>query len=344
MAADQGLAYKMRVYRQAKLSNLNARLEHVHEVSGKSKAWILRDMYHCMRKFGSGYNDYTMYHFWELDDQTRDTYLTRFRSKALVEQMNDASYAHCFDNKNEFDQLFEKFVKRDYVDMPNATDEDIRNYYESHDKTFAKMLDLSCGTGAEKLNMEDFASADEFVKYVREKGFGVLEDVIENHPVLDEVNPYALNTMRMITLIGDDGKPNLLYAAQKFGLGQRIVDVFGMHAPIDLETGILNYPFHSGDTRHDKGLMTEHPITHKKVVGLQIPYWQEAKDMILEASMVVPQFRYVGWDVAVTKDGPLIIEGNNYTAYDYMQLPGQSDSRIGIIPRIKEIAPSYDYR
>ena len=330
----------MRVLKGAKVKNLNDRLEQIHETSGKSKFWLFWDMYHCMKKFGSGYNDYTMYHFWELDDKTRDTYMTRFRNKKFINLVNDERFTHIFDNKNESDKLFAKFMKRTYVDVVNATDEDIRNYYESHDKTFAKMLNLSCGEGAELIEMSKFQDADEFVKYVREKGFGVLEDVVENHHVLKEINPYALNTMRMITLIGDDGKPYLLFAAQKFGLGKRIIDVFGMHSPIDLETGRIDYPFHSGRTISDI-YYTEHPVTHKNVIGITVPYWEETKKMILEAAMVVPQVRYIGWDVAVTEDGPVIIEGNNFSAYDYMQLPGQSDSRIGILPRIQEIVPSF---
>ncbi|MGN0709475.1 MAG: sugar-transfer associated ATP-grasp domain-containing protein [Anaerovoracaceae bacterium] len=339
---ESNLSYKFRVFSNAKLSTMNQRIDYIHKISGKSKAWLFADMMHCARKFGSGYNDYTMYHFWELDDATRDTYLTRFRSKALINQVNDERFSHCYDNKNEFDEIFAEYEKRSFVDMTTATDDDIKKYYETHERTFGKMLDLSCGIGAESIKMSDFDTADDFVKYVREKNFGVLEDLVENHHALKEINPYALNTMRLITLIGDDGEPHLLFAAQKFGLGKRVVDVFGMHSPIDIETGVCNYPFHSGDTAADQ-FYTEHPITHKNVIGFKVPYWEESKEMILKASLVVPQIRYVGWDVAVTEDGPVIIEGNNYTAYDYMQLPKQSDSRIGIIPEIKKIVPSYKY-
>ncbi len=42
--------------------------------------------------------------------------------------------------------------------------------------------------------------------------------VIENHPDLDKVYSGSANTMRMITIIGDDGKPHLIYAVQKFGI------------------------------------------------------------------------------------------------------------------------------
>lgn len=341
--AESKLKYRLRILKSASFGKLNECVTTVHERTGRSKLSCLKDIIKCTRKYGSGYYDYVIFHFYELTDEQRDTYLTRFRNKSLITQFNDESYSHCFDNKNEFNKIFKEFVKRDFVDMTTADKNEITAYFERHDRIFAKMLDLDKGRGAELLKKENFKDADEFYDYVKEKNFGVLEDVIVNHPDIANIYPHCLNTMRMITLIGDDGDPYLLFAAQKFGDGGRFVDVYGMHSPIDLETGEVKYPFHSGDTTSDI-FYTEHPYTGKPLTGFKVPLWEETKDMILKAAMVVPQLRYVGWDVAVTPNGPLIIEGNNYSAYEYMQLPGQTPDKIGIIPRLKKIVPSYRYK
>ena len=70
------------------------------------------------------------------------------------------------------------------------------------------MKDLECGIGCERLVTSDFENFDAFYSYIKEKGFGTLEGVIENHPDLDKVYSGSANTMRMITIIGDDGKPH----------------------------------------------------------------------------------------------------------------------------------------
>ena len=204
------------------------------------------------------------------------------------------------------------------------------------------MLDLDSGRGAELLNMEDFPSEEAFCTYVREKGFGVLENVVENHDKLNAVNPYALNTMRLSTLIGDDGKPYIFCMLPKFGLEKRIVDVRGMHSPIDIDTGIITQKFHSGNVTTDITYDT-HPTTGAVLKDFEVPLFKEATEMILEAAMEVPELRYVGWDVAVTNEGPVIIEGNNYTSYEYMQLPDQNPDpeKKSILPRICELVPSY---
>lgn len=329
------LAYIKRIIKGASFEKLNNVVTEVAKRTGKSKAAVLKDIIHCTKKFGSGYYDYIIFHFYELTDAQRATYITRVKNKNFQTLVNDIEYTHCFDNKNEFDVLFKDFIKRDFVDVPNASDEDIKAYFERHDDAFAKMLDLDCGRGAEVLNKSDFKDLDEIVKYVREKDFAVLEDVIKNHPDINKIYPHAVNTVRMITLIDDDGEPHLIFAAQKFGDKGRFVDVRGMHAPINLETGKVEFPFHSGETDTDIFYDT-HPYTGEPLTGYTVPLWEEAKEMILKAAMVVPQMRYIGWDVAITPTGPVIIEGNNYGAYEYMQLPGQTKEKVGMLPTLKK--------
>ncbi|MDD7347116.1 MAG: sugar-transfer associated ATP-grasp domain-containing protein [Clostridiales bacterium] len=337
------LSYLLRVFKKASFEKMNHCVDLVHQRSGKSKLSIKIDMIKCMKKYGAGYHDYVIFQFYNLSPAERDTFMTRFRFKKFVLHLNDESYAHIFDNKNEFNEIFKDYVRRDTVDLVNDSDQDIKEFLGRNEKIFAKMLDLECSIGVELLNRNDFQTPDDFVNYVRSKKFGVLEEVIENHEDLKTIYPLALNTMRMITLIDDQGNPNLFFAAQKFGMDGRIVDVYGMHSPIDLDEGIIKVPFHSGDTTSEI-FYTEHPYTHKSLENIKIPYFQEAKDMILKAATVVPEMRFIGWDVAITPKGPLIIEGNNYGAYEYMQLPGQRKGNTGIIPNVLKLVPSYKYK
>ena len=67
--------------------------------------------------------------------------------------------------------------------------------------------------------------------------------------------------------------------------------------------------------------------------GYQIPYWNKVMDICREAAHKVPQMGYIGWDVAITKDGPLFIEANNMPGHDaFPQMPLQAPDKIGILP------------
>jgi len=336
------LQYYLRVLKGASFDKFKKVLNNAHERSGKSKISIFFDMINCTLRYGAGYNDYVIFEFWDLNHKQRDTYLTRMRSKKFIMFMNDHDYAPLFDNKNEFNEKFKDFIGRECLDLETATDDEIREFYNTRTKTFAKMKDLACGIGCELLKKEDFDDADAFLGYIKEKGFATVEDVIENHPDIAKIYPFSVNTMRMITVVDAQGKGHCIYAVFKMGINGRIVDNYGLHGPVDIETGEFLYPAHSGDTT--AGIhYTEHPYSNTPLIGYRVPFMKEAVEMIERAAEVVPQMRYVGWDVAITPNGPAIIEGNNYCAHDFWQLPGQTPGGIGIIPTLEKIIPEFKF-
>ena len=154
------------------------------------------------------------------------------------------------------------------------------------------------------------------------------------HPELDALNPYAINTLRIVTIRNDAGG-HILYAYLRIGNGGRPVDNLhsgGMFAPIDLETGRIQYPAYDKERR----TYEKHPMTGVEIPGLQIPLWEQAKELCLKASEVVPRMRYVGWDVAITPERPVLVEGNNLPGYDILQMPPHTPDKIGMLPRFRE--------
>jgi hypothetical protein len=58
-----------------------------------------------------------------------------------------------------------------------------------------------------------------------------------------------------------------------------------------------------------------HKDTGKKLSDLKVPFMSEVYDIVKKAAMRCPETQYIGWDVAVTKDGPVLIEGNGCSGY-----------------------------
>ena len=74
--------------------------------------------------------------------------------------------------------------------------------------------------------------------------------------------------------------------------------------------------------------------------GYEIPYFEEIKQMCLEAALVNDQIHFVGWDVAVTPNGPLLIEGNRGSGFDLPQVlakRGLKDMLDGLIAKVDEL-------
>ena len=64
--------------------------------------------------------------------------------------------------------------------------------------------------------------------------------------------------------------------------------------------------------------------------------WEEAKAMCLEAAQVVPQMRFVAWDVAITPNGPTFIEGNSFPSHAVPQFAAHYPDGIGILPEFEK--------
>ena len=97
----------------------------------------------------------------------------------------------------------------------------------------------------------------------------------------------------------------------------------------DPDTGVLLYP------GRDKAgnIYNKHPSTATEIVGFQIPLFEEAKAMVKKACAVVPEIGIVGWDVGITPQGPIIIEGNEMPGHDIYNLPLQRDENgCGVLP------------
>ena len=169
--------YKLRVLSGARFSKLNDVATEINRRCGKSKSSIIRDIYHCYRRFGSGYYDYITYHFYELDDKMRDTYMTRMRSKKLITFLNNPEKAKIFDNKNKFDEVFKEFIDRDFLDALNCDLDEATRFYNENEVGFGKMLDLSCGKGAEIIRMSDFENAEAFYDYIKERDSELLRSI-----------------------------------------------------------------------------------------------------------------------------------------------------------------------
>lgn len=338
--ADKGYIFK--VLAHASFGKMKNVIKAVHKKSGKNSISIFFDMLWCAKRYGAGYYDYQIFAFYTLNKEQRKTFVTRLISKKFNTYMNDPEYDHLFNNKDEFNVLFKDYIGRGFLELEKATKDEVKDFVSTREYIFCKMKDLECGHGCERLKISDFADFEALYDYLTDKKFCTIEDNIVQHPALSKLYSNAVNSLRIITIIDDNNVPHCVYLVQKMGCGGSIIDNNCLFSPVDPETGVIKYPAHSGDTT--KGIVyNEHPDTKIHIQGYQLPFIKEAVDMCLKAAMVVPQVRYVGWDVALTENGPVIIEGNNYCAHDFWQLPPHTPNKIGMLPTITKLVPSFRY-
>jgi hypothetical protein len=201
------------------------------------------------------------------------------------------------------------------------------------------------GSGRYRSNTGDECSEEELVSRLaeqsREKPL-LVQHRIRNHPDLADVTTGALATARLMTAINEKNEPEVVLAVFRMGLTpDSPVDNFhagGLVTSIDLATGELGQASGGGSPGMPKVAKMircdTHPLTGSPIKDRRLPFWSEAKDLAVRAHVAFPGLPVVGWDIAITSDGPILVEGNSAPDVDLMQVGHQApigDTRLAAI-------------
>lgn len=139
----------------------------------------------------------------------------------------------------------------------------------------------------------------------------LLEKAIEPHPFFYEICPYSVPSMRVITFVKSPGQAEVHFSSIR--LGRKGVDVSNAFsaaiiASIDSASGTLG----PGIVKPEFGFAqyNTHPDSGVPFAGKTIPMWDKVLSLCKQAALATPGHRSVGWDIALTPDGPIIMEGN----------------------------------
>ena len=129
-------------------------------------------------------------------------------------------------------------------------------------------------------------------------------------------NALGLQTLRIWTLVDKNNKCRILQANFKPIVGKNIISNHGhgstnnLLAEIVLDKGTLKPAIKL--TPHASGIQTVpfHPATGIQFDGFHIPLWDEVYRLAQDAALKFLPLRLIGWDIAVTPNGPYIIEAN----------------------------------
>lgn len=180
----------------------------------------------------------------------------------------------------------------------------------------------------------------------------ILELVNDDHFILEEyciqsdfeneLWPYSVNTIRMITIRNDNGEVEITNAVHRIGLEKEsCVDnacAGGLYSEIDIETGALSKAKSEakGMAFDEKGTIieyTHHPSNGHIIDGIIVPSWETLKKEIIKLHETISftGVPFVAWDIALQNDGFTIIEGNTSCSYNLLQgYKGVRNDKVGI--------------
>jgi putative polysaccharide biosynthesis protein len=297
-------------------------VNHVHKNYGISKPKLYSDMLFSSLKYNISLNEYFLFHFYESDKNIRETYAgTGFMYEYQL-GMNPKNQRKVLEDKLEFLKVYKDFVRHDYASVTDLQQPDtaMRLLSNTSGKVVLKGSDGQCGRGIEVRNATDF-TPESLVSRLKELGNDFVEQYVEQHEDLNKMSPSGLNTIRIITQLDKDNNVDIIGARLRITVNSSVDNMAAgnIAAPINIETGIVDGPaVYSDITKPEE---TVHPATGTPIVGFRVPFWEETITMVKAAALLDIGNRSIGWDVAITNEGPELIEGNHDWCKLLWQLP-----------------------
>ncbi|MEM7299677.1 MAG: sugar-transfer associated ATP-grasp domain-containing protein [Pseudomonadota bacterium] len=170
-------------------------------------------------------------------------------------------------------------------------------------------------------------SLDEFAADI-ETSFGdgyLLQKKLEPSSQMKRLCGDSVPTVRVLVLDQGDG-PDLFKAAVKLTGGKNIADNFwrvgNLLCPVDVATGKMGVAVSGfGIDAQD---VSAHPDTGAPIEGVKIADWSEVRELVLSTAGILKNVVITGYDVALTDQGPVIVEANNHPDTVMMQMSERS--------------------
>lgn len=190
----------------------------------KNSFIIVIDMIKCGFKYQAGYYDYQEFEFYNLNTDERKTYLTRGKNNEIIKKFNDRNSFHKFENKTEFNSIFNKYLKRNWMVLSNKNFSEFESFLKNNKSIIVKPINDEGGHGIEKFEYSDDLDIKELYDKLLSNNQLLIEECINQHEDMNVLYDKSVNTMRMFTFY-KNGESYFLQAVLKIGNGS-VVDNF----------------------------------------------------------------------------------------------------------------------
>ena len=162
----------------------------------------------------------------------------------------------------------------------------------------------------------------------------IFESVVRQTDQFAAFNASSVNTVRFMTALYPDGSAKVIATFIKIGRAGRCVDNAGgggnVDVCVDVETGEIRYAIQF-DGWHNVKDIDCHPDNGNLLNEVVIENWEAVKADVIRFQQAFPYCKVAGWDIAITDEGPVVIEIN-----DFWDRTGQLFIRKGWRNEIRE--------
>lgn len=310
--------------------------QYEHLRTGRKHLPLLTLLHHSWR-YGADFADNYMLDFFGKSPAEIRRYITRSVFFEFCEQVNHADYIPITRDKQRFAAFFKDFLGRKVWSW-----EELKQQPDTSPAPARLVVKQRWGCKGQGIyflepHLPQWSELRALLKaqFISPTDY-VYEEYLEQHPELARLNPGTVNTLRVYTFIERDLE----------------VAIWGMFLRVGVHTGIDS--FHQGGVAialNEEGqtctplfsknpfvqVDSLHPLSRQPLIGFQVPHIEAVKNLVYESARMLPQVRVVGWDVAITSEGPCLIEGNDRGSHLMFQKLRNEGYRDLLTPHFKDV-------
>lgn len=321
---------------------------------------ILFDYLHLLQTKGLNMDEYYEFEFENRSEEFRDSFLGLNEQRYYLDYLNPIKYYSIARNKYFAHKILENTgVKKSQLycyyqpegNVLNSTEiatniADVIKILKSKNvqQCVIKSTETSHGEGVIVVKDIEYLDNDCRLHYFNGKT-EMLSNILGLYPLLFEglvyqtkqfsqMNESSVNTVRFMTTLYPDGKARIIATFIKIGRAGKCVDNAGdggnVDVCVDTETGEIKYAIQYDGWRKIKDIEC-HPDSGNQLNGIIIENWEKIKADVIKFQQAFPYCKAAGWDIAITDEGPIVIEVN-----DFWDRTGQYFIRKGWRKEIRE--------
>ncbi len=288
----------------------------------------IRSRIHCT------WAEYWQFRLYALTEEEQDTFYLKAHQAVIRQKFRRASHLKgIYDSKERANGFFAEYIKRPWCVNNECTFERFEELFRDSAGIIYKPV-----FGLQARNVEAFRFSEHSLREVYDTisdyPRGVVEGLIIQHPDMSLLNPSSVNCMRVMSISSESipvtkgGKyADIAAISLKMGGDSSVVDNLhaggGVVAGVDVITGVVL----TDGVNWDGESFRCHPVTGTEIRGFKIPYFEEAKAMVYEMIEKLHITGIVGWDIAISEDGPVLIEPNAVPDPVLLNLPFSPERR-----------------
>lgn len=303
---------------------------YIPDCSKRKKDEVKKMMKEAVLKYHWDFYEFFYFDYQNLSEDERLSFVPEYEKNVFCSKVNDPEDAQIFYNKWETYCKFKKFYNREAVYISSISDLlkiDVVEFVRKHTSFILKPVEAACGRGIKLIKELDSEMAMNKLKQVLSEAPSkyIMEELICQVNEMASFHESSVNTIR-ITTINYGDHIDIIHPFMRTGQGGSFVDnggSGGIIAAISPDNGKVIAACDESLNWYEL-----HPNSKLPLVGFKVPYWEAAISTARALATMLPNVKYVGWDLALTEKGWVMVEGNDFGAFVGFQLPTRKGFRL----------------